>query len=78
MYTQCPNCHSHFRVTAEQLRAADGRVRCGVCDTVFDALEHLEEALPRTEPDPEAVAPPEPEDRPQAPVEDEPPPRRPR
>ncbi|MFP4131272.1 MAG: DUF3426 domain-containing protein [Thiohalospira sp.] len=78
MYTQCPNCHSHFRVTAEQLRAADGRVRCGVCDTVFDALEHLEEALPRTEPDPEAVAPPEPEDRPQAPVEDESPPRRPR
>lgn len=79
MYTQCPNCHSYFRVTAEQLRAAEGRVRCGVCDTVFDALEHLEEALPRTEPDPEvATAPPEPEAEPETTPDSEPVPRRPR
>ena len=78
MYTQCPNCHSYFRVTAEQLRTADGRVRCGVCDTLFDALEHLEEALPRAEPDPEAAAPPpQPEPEPRE-AEEEPVPRRPR
>ena len=31
MYTQCPDCATVFRVTAETLRAAQGDVRCGVC-----------------------------------------------
>lgn len=41
MLTQCPNCETTFRVTAEILRVADGQVRCGRCQTQFDALERL-------------------------------------
>lgn len=46
MYTHCPECSTYFRITAEQLRAAQGKVRCSNCDTVFNALESLEETLP--------------------------------
>jgi predicted Zn finger-like uncharacterized protein len=46
MYTHCPECSTYFRITAEQLRAAQGKVRCSNCDTVFNALENLEETLP--------------------------------
>ncbi|MGH8186818.1 MAG: DUF3426 domain-containing protein [Steroidobacteraceae bacterium] len=41
MLTQCPNCQTTFRVTSEILRVADGQVRCGRCQTQFDALERL-------------------------------------
>ncbi len=41
MYTQCPDCATVFRVTAEALRIAQGDVRCGVCSTSFNALETL-------------------------------------
>ena len=54
MYTQCPDCATVFRVTAEALRAAQGDVRCGVCSTTFNALENLSEqafkAAPAAEP----------------------------
>jgi predicted Zn finger-like uncharacterized protein len=43
VYTQCPDCATVFRVTAEALRAAQGDVRCGVCSTSFNALENLSE-----------------------------------
>ena len=43
MYTQCPDCATVFRVTADALRAAQGDVRCGVCSTSFNALENLSE-----------------------------------
>ncbi len=43
MYTQCPDCATIFRVTAEALRTAQGDVRCGVCATSFNALENLSE-----------------------------------
>ena len=43
MYTQCPDCATIFRVTAEALRFAQGDVRCGVCATSFNALENLSE-----------------------------------
>jgi predicted Zn finger-like uncharacterized protein len=43
VYTQCPNCATVFRVSADVLRAAQGEVRCGVCATSFDALENLSE-----------------------------------
>jgi predicted Zn finger-like uncharacterized protein len=43
VYTQCPDCATVFRVTAEALRAAQGDVRCGVCATSFNALENLSE-----------------------------------
>jgi predicted Zn finger-like uncharacterized protein len=41
MYTQCPECDTIFRVTAAVLRAAQGQVRCGVCDATFDAVRFL-------------------------------------
>ncbi len=41
MYTQCPQCQTVFRVTATMLKAAKGRVRCGRCAHVFDALTFL-------------------------------------
>ena len=41
MYTQCPDCATVFRVTAEALRIAQGDVRCGVFATTFNALENL-------------------------------------
>lgn len=43
MYTQCPDCATVFRVTADALRAAHGDVRCGICSTTFNALENLSE-----------------------------------
>lgn len=39
MQTQCPHCDTRFRVTKTQVNAADGHVRCGVCEQVFNAIE---------------------------------------
>lgn len=44
MQTQCPQCHTAFRVSAEQLELAAGRVRCGQCLHVFVASEHFIDA----------------------------------
>jgi predicted Zn finger-like uncharacterized protein len=44
VFTQCPECQTTFRVTAAMLRAAQGRVRCGRCSQVFNALESLIES----------------------------------
>ncbi len=41
MLTRCPACETHFRVTAEQLKARSGRVRCGECQHIFNALDSL-------------------------------------
>ncbi len=41
MFTQCPQCQTVFRVTVAMLRAAQGRVRCGRCSHVFNALTFL-------------------------------------
>lgn len=41
MLTRCPDCATHFRVTAEQLKLRAGRVRCGECQHVFNALDTL-------------------------------------
>lgn len=43
MYTKCPECHAIFRITTEQLEIADGLVRCGLCDSVFNGKDHLHE-----------------------------------
>lgn len=51
MYTQCPSCQTYFHLTPEQLRAAGGQVQCGVCETTFNALETIQEALPQQNPD---------------------------
>ena len=54
MYTQCPSCSATFRVTADVLRVAGGRVRCGSCGAAFNALNHLSEQRPEPVPPPAA------------------------
>ncbi len=39
--TQCPQCGTHFKITEAQRNAHQGRVRCGKCQTVFNAVENL-------------------------------------
>ena len=46
MLTRCPHCQTAFRVTPEQLKARQGRVRCGECRAVFDALDTLADEAP--------------------------------
>lgn len=56
MLTRCPGCATVFRIGLEQLRARHGKVRCGECSEVFNALDSLvEEAL--SAPLPSAVMP---------------------
>lgn len=43
MQTQCPHCETRFRVTESQVTAADGFVRCSVCEEVFNAFEVAEQ-----------------------------------
>ena len=40
MLTQCPGCQTVFRITGAILRAAHGQVRCGRCNTQFDAVQN--------------------------------------
>ncbi|MEE4361674.1 MAG: MJ0042-type zinc finger domain-containing protein, partial [Pseudomonadales bacterium] len=51
----CPECGTHFRITASHLAAAGGLVRCGACHRVFRASERLRERTARqavrTDPD---------------------------
>lgn len=42
--TQCPGCATRFRVSEEQLASHDGMVRCGRCNEVFHAIEHLRDS----------------------------------
>jgi predicted Zn finger-like uncharacterized protein len=39
--TRCQACGTVFRIAQEQLRASEGWVRCGRCETVFNASELL-------------------------------------
>jgi predicted Zn finger-like uncharacterized protein len=41
LYTRCPHCLTVFMLTAEQLKAAHGNVRCGTCLESFDAIPYL-------------------------------------
>lgn len=47
--TTCPSCNTTFRVTAEQLLARNGNVRCGRCAHVFNA--HLSLSLDYPQPE---------------------------
>ena len=38
--TQCPHCKASFKVSEEQLSVANGRVRCGSCMNIFDAIAY--------------------------------------
>lgn len=78
MYTQCPHCQTCFRISEAHLKVADGKVRCGSCQEVFDATECLFKTLSDREPitdfrkpsPPPAAPPPPPEPTPQPSVED--------
>jgi predicted Zn finger-like uncharacterized protein len=63
LVTTCPACATAFRVVPDQLKVAEGWVRCGECGEVFDARSTLEDtqagadapaahAASTTEPDP--------------------------
>jgi predicted Zn finger-like uncharacterized protein len=39
---RCPACGTVFRVTSEQLRLKAGKVRCGQCQKVFNAFDHIQ------------------------------------
>lgn len=68
LITSCPACATQFKAVPDQLRIADGWVRCGRCNEVFNAslrllpsevfiaaeVEHRTEPVP---PAPEPVAP---------------------
>jgi predicted Zn finger-like uncharacterized protein len=44
--TRCPSCVTVFKVVQDQLRVSDGWVRCGRCNEVFNAVDHLIELAP--------------------------------
>lgn len=50
MFTRCMHCDAVFRVTLEQLQTSGGRVRCGVCEEVFDAFLRLTALDPNASP----------------------------
>ncbi len=57
--TRCPNCHTVFRVVADQLKLRNGLVRCGTYQHVFDGRSELcapPEAMTDA-PAPPAIAP---------------------
>jgi predicted Zn finger-like uncharacterized protein len=39
--TKCPHCKTTFKVANDQLKLQSGLVRCGVCQQVFNGIEHL-------------------------------------
>ena len=46
MFTVCPKCGLTLAITVRDLRAAQGHVRCGRCQNVFNALDSLTEEHP--------------------------------
>lgn len=49
MISLCPFCQSKFVVSKQQLQAADGVIRCGVCMQLFMAAENEWAAAPKRE-----------------------------
>ena len=39
--TRCPTCSQAFKLDESVLNAKEGQVRCGFCNSVFNAKEHL-------------------------------------
>ncbi|HCY62338.1 MAG TPA: hypothetical protein DHV59_05815 [Oxalobacteraceae bacterium] len=39
--TQCPHCHTTFKVAHDQLKLRSGLVRCGACKQIFNGIENL-------------------------------------
>lgn len=65
--TRCPSCQTVFKVVPDQLRIANGWVRCGQCQAAFDAQAALLEEAPTTAADVTTHSEPAPD----APVADE-------
>jgi len=42
--TKCPYCKTTFKVANDQLKLQSGLVRCGICNQVFNGIEHLAQA----------------------------------
>ncbi len=42
IHTRCPECGTQFRLQSDQLQAASGLVRCGVCMHIFNASNNTE------------------------------------
>lgn len=59
--TRCPSCGTRFKVVADQLRISQGWVRCGMCQSVFDASQDLQSV-------PDELLQPEAADAPQKPA----------
>lgn len=43
LVTKCPSCYTSFIVKPKQLKSHQGKVRCGQCQQVFIAGDHLSE-----------------------------------
>ncbi|MFT5657681.1 MAG: putative Zn finger-like uncharacterized protein [Gammaproteobacteria bacterium] len=66
METSCRQCGARFRITDEQLKIALGKVRCGECGIMFNALSSLKSfegdatSSPRLQPELHAPVTPQP------------------
>ena len=49
MQTYCPHCSTRFRITEEQIDAAGGHVRCGICNEIFSIYEAADTHSPEHE-----------------------------
>ncbi|MEY3220389.1 MAG: hypothetical protein RIT27_1746 [Pseudomonadota bacterium] len=49
IYTRCPHCETAFRIYPDHLKIAEGKVRCGQCHEIFNALQFQMEELPEHE-----------------------------
>ncbi len=56
-FTRCPHCKATFKVSEEQLGIANGRVRCGACMNVFDAIAYTVSTPSSPNADHDAAAP---------------------
>jgi len=48
--TRCPSCSTTYKVVPDQLRISEGWVKCGECNKVFDASQHLFHVADETTP----------------------------
>ncbi len=46
MYTQCEHCKAIFEVSMREVTVASGKLRCGECNQVFDAMASLSTTMP--------------------------------
>ena len=46
MYTQCEQCKAIFRVNMREVTVAKGQLRCGECNSVFNATKSLSTTIP--------------------------------